>query len=182
KKQFCALGSVKSNIGHLDTAAGLAGLIKVALSLKNKQIPASINYTSPNPEIDFEVSPFYVIDGLKKWPQEATPRRAALSSFGIGGTNAHAILEEYRAVETAKSRESIPLPGQETFLVPLSAKNTDRVYAYAGKLLAFLQDPQDSQGSTGMPALRDLAYTLQVGREAMESRVIFVVQSLAELV
>ncbi|MBT6564851.1 MAG: amino acid adenylation domain-containing protein, partial [Candidatus Scalindua sp.] len=177
KKQFCALGSVKSNIGHLDTAAGLAGCMKVALSLKNKEVPPSINYTSPNPEIDFENSPFYVVDHLKKWRKESSPRRAALSSFGIGGTNAHAILEEYQAVETAESKESKSVPDQENFLVLLSAKNDERVHAYAEKLLAFLKGPQDSP-----PDLRDLSYTLQVGRKAMQSRVIFIVHSVDELI
>src|SRR5438552_2879621 len=90
KKQFCGIGSVKSNIGHLDTAAGLAGCIKVALSLHHGEIPPSIHYERPNPAIDFAHSPFYVVDRLSTWAS-ATPHRAALSSFGIGGTNVHAI-------------------------------------------------------------------------------------------
>ncbi|MCP5002452.1 MAG: amino acid adenylation domain-containing protein, partial [Planctomycetes bacterium] len=177
RKQFCALGSVKPNIGHLDTAAGLAGLVKVALSLKNREIYPSINYTKANPEIDFEDSPFYVVDHLKKWPKETGPRRAAVSSFGIGGTNAHAILEEYLAVETAESISVNQVVVREDYLIPFSAKSRDRLYAYAVKFLEFFK------GSEGRSLnLRDLSYTLQVGREAMVSRVVFIADSVETLV
>ena len=94
KKGFCAIGSVKTNIGHLDTAAGVTGLIKTVLALKHKQIPPSLHFEQPNPEIDFANSPFYVNTTLSEWETNGTPRRAGVSSFGLGGTNAHVILEE----------------------------------------------------------------------------------------
>ena len=94
KKNFCAIGSVKTSIGHLDTAAGVAGFIKTVLALKNKQIPPSLNFISPNPQIDFANSPFYVNKQLREWHLQEYPRRAGVSSFGIGGTNAHIVLEE----------------------------------------------------------------------------------------
>ncbi len=181
QKQYCALGSVKPNIGHLDTAAGLAGCIKVALSLKNKEIPPSINYTKPNREINFEQSPFYVIDRLKKWSEESTPRRAALTSLGIGGTNGHAILEEYQAVAaeqaSVKLNHGVQNRDQQVYVVPLSAKNKERVYTYAKKLLTFLKEHQNN-----ISDLRNLSYTLQIGREAMQSRVIFIVRCVDELI
>ncbi|MFC2146278.1 beta-ketoacyl synthase N-terminal-like domain-containing protein, partial [Acidobacteriota bacterium] len=93
-KQYCALGSVKSNVGHLDAAAGAAGLIKTILSLKHGMIPPSLHFETPNPGIDFENSPFYVSTGLHPWPRSQHPRRAGVSSFGIGGTNVHVVLEE----------------------------------------------------------------------------------------
>jgi polyketide synthase PksN len=177
QKRFCGLGSVKPNIGHLDTTAGLAGCIKVALSLYHKEIPPSINYAKPNPKINFEESPFYVVEQLQKWPQNASPRRAALSSFGIGGTNAHAILEEYPFSKREKCVESTLRNEQGRFLFPLSAKNGDRLYAYVQKLLIFLKEsPRDTLN------LRDLSYTFQIGREAMEKRVVFIVHHVDELI
>ena len=85
---------MKTNIGHLDTAAGIASLIKAVLALKHKQIPPSLNFEQPNPQIDFDNSPFYVNSSLSAWETDKLPRRAGVSSFGIGGTNAHVILEE----------------------------------------------------------------------------------------
>jgi len=95
KKHFCGLGSVKTNVGHLDVAAGAAGFIKTVLALKHRLIPPSLHFETPNPKIDFENSPFYVNTGLKEWKAGGKPRRAGVSSFGIGGTNAHIILEEF---------------------------------------------------------------------------------------
>jgi len=96
KTTYCALGSVKTNVGHLDSAAGVAGFIKAVLALKNRQIPASLHFTAPNPAIDFTDSPFYVNTELKEWRNDKYPLRAGVSSFGIGGTNAHIILERPR--------------------------------------------------------------------------------------
>src|SRR6266567_1088920 len=100
-KKSCAIGSVKSNIGHLDTAAGVAGLIKTALGLHHKMLPPSLHFETANPKIDFANSPFYVNDKLREWSVDKGPRRAGVSSFGIGGTNAHVVLEEAPAVEVA---------------------------------------------------------------------------------
>jgi polyketide synthase PksN len=146
KKEFCGIGSVKANIGHLDTAAGLAGLIKVVLSLSHREIPPSINYKNPNPNFDFKNSPFYVVTELQKWENVPAPRRAALSSFGIGGTNTHAIFEEYPA-----ARETEPVdPGSANddilYLIPLSAKTDDRLKAYAQELLDFLKPSSSGNG------------------------------------
>lgn len=94
---FCAVGSVKTNIGHLDAASGVVGLIKTVLALKNRQLPPSLHYRSPNPEIDFAQGPFFVNDRLRPWVSTGGPRRAGVSSFGVGGTNAHVVLEEARA-------------------------------------------------------------------------------------
>src|SRR4051812_933441 len=95
RTQFCAVGSLKTNVGHMDTAAGAASFIKTALALHHACIPPSLHFEAANPEIDFAASPFFVATERRAWPREGdTPRRAAVSSFGIGGTNAHAILEE----------------------------------------------------------------------------------------
>ncbi|MDP6709668.1 MAG: beta-ketoacyl synthase N-terminal-like domain-containing protein, partial [Alphaproteobacteria bacterium] len=156
QRQYCAIGSVKSNIGHLDTAAGLAGCIKAALSLYHGEIVPSLHYREPNPEIDFEASPFHVAETVEAWPEALQPRRAAVSAFGIGGTNAHAVLEQAptRPGRTATARDHV---------IPLSAKRADRLPAYARALA-------DRLGRSPQPALGDLAYTLQTGRQAMAHR------------
>jgi len=94
KENFCAIGSVKTNVSHLNTAAGVTSLIKTALALKHQQIPPSLHFEQPNPEIDFANSPFYVNTKLSAWQTNGIPRRAGVSSFGLGGTNAHVVLEE----------------------------------------------------------------------------------------
>jgi len=116
KSGFCAIGSVKTNIGHLDAAAGIAALLKTVLALKHGMIPPSLNFTQPNPRIDFDNSPFFVNTELSQWKTDsAVPRRAGVSAFGIGGTNAHMVLEEVREVRNEKS---LPTPR----LIVLSAK------------------------------------------------------------
>ena len=179
KKQYCGIGSVKSNIGHLDTAAGLAGCIKVSLCLAHGEIPPSINFSKPNPDIDFENSPFYVVDHLMKWSNGSVPRRAALSSFGIGGTNTHAILEEYPSSGIGEPFRSQSRSDHDGYLIPLSAKNEERLKEAAKNLFAFLTVNSPRQKIWN---LHEVAYTLQVGREAMKNRVIFVVGNLDELI
>ncbi len=164
KKNFCAIGSVKTNIGHLDAAAGVAGLIKTALSLQNKKIPASLNYEKPNPKIDFENSPFFVNTELREWKTGDTPRRAGISSFGIGGTNAHAVLEEAPPVEP--SDESRPY-----HLLLLSAKTNTALDNAAGRLADHLKNNHGLN-------IADTAYTLQVGRKPFNQRRMLVCQSL----
>src|SRR5205823_3481878 len=115
-KGFCAIGSVKSNIGHLDAAAGVAGLIKTVLALQHKQLPPSLHFQRSNPKIDFANSPFFVNDQLRDWSTDRAPRRAGVSSFGIGGTNAHVVLEEAPATE-------LPAKSRPCHLVVLSARS-----------------------------------------------------------
>jgi acyl transferase domain-containing protein len=156
RKQFCALGSVKANIGHLDVAAGIAGLIKACLSLKHQEIPPLLHFEKPNRTIDFQSSPFYLNDTLLAWPRRSTPRRAAVSSFGIGGTNAHVILEE--APSRPASGESRPCQ-----VLTLSAKSPQALANKAEMLARHLEDnPQLN--------LADIAYTCNVGRQQFPYR------------
>jgi acyl transferase domain-containing protein len=150
-KGFCAIGSLKSNIGHLDAAAGVAGLIKTVLALKHGQVPPSLHYKRPNPKIDFAASPFFVNDKLIEWKRGDTPRRAGVSSFGIGGTNAHVVVEE-APVSEHSSTATRPLQ-----LLLLSAKTASALDAATANLAEYLKrNPQID--------LSDVAYTLQVGR------------------
>lgn len=157
KKNFCGVGSIKTNMGHLDTAAGVAGLIKTVLAVKHKMIPPSLHFKKPNPRIDFEKSPFYVSAALKEWPEGQTPRRAAVSSFGIGGTNAHAIIEEAPAVEPTGC-------GRSYHLITLSARTVTALDKATARLAGRLK------ATEGDVSLADVAYTLQVGRKAFEHR------------
>jgi polyketide synthase PksJ len=168
KKQYCAIGSVKTNIGHLDAAAGVAGLIKTVLSLKNKQIPPSLHYNKPNPNIDFENSPFYVNTNLAYWDNGNYPRRAGVSSFGIGGTNVHIILEE--APPPAISSDS-----REYQLLLFSGKTPDALGNNMTKYVQYLQAGHDA-------ALGDMAYTMQVGREHFSCRKIVVCKNDTEAI
>jgi acyl transferase domain-containing protein/acyl carrier protein/predicted O-methyltransferase YrrM len=166
RQGFCALGSVKANIGHLDAAAGVAGLIKTALALEHRQIPPTINFRTANPNIDFSASPFYVNTSLIQWKHGTSPRRAGVSSFGLGGTNAHAILEEAPASPALRSESS-------TELLVLSAKTKDQLEHVTEQLARHLrQHPELS--------LADVAYTLKVGRKAFKHRRYFVCSSIVE--
>ena len=155
EKQFCAIGSVKSNVGHLVAAAGVTGVIKTALALHNQQIPPSLNFESPNPEIDLVDSPFYVNTELVDWKRKAHPRRAGVSSFGVGGTNAHIILEEAPSLQP--STESLPY-----HLLLLSAKTEAALKQKIADLQNYLErHPCD---------LADVAFTLQRGRQPFNYR------------
>jgi acyl transferase domain-containing protein len=163
-RQFCAVGSVKGNIGHSDAAAGVAGLIKTSLALKHGVLPPSINYETPNPEIDFENSPFYVNTELRPWEVNGQPRRAGLSSFGMGGTNAHAVLEQ--APEVEPSGES-----RACQLLLLSARTELALEAATDNLAGHLRSNPDL-------ILADVAHTLQVGRRAFAVRRMVVCRDL----
>src|SRR3954468_15889868 len=154
--ESCALGSVKSNIGHLDTASGVAGLIKTVLVLQNRAIPGSLHFTAPNPEIDFASGPFRVVQALTEWPEGAGPRRAGVSSFGIGGTNAHAVLEGAPAPEPSGASR----PWQ---LLLLSARTPTALEAITDNLARHLEEHPEQ-------AFADVAYTAQVGRKALKHR------------
>lgn len=160
KKGFCAIGSVKTNIGHLDAAAGITGLIKTVLSLKHQLIPPSLNFEQPNPEIDFANSPFYVNTKLTEWNATSTPRRAGVSSLGIGGTNAHVVLEEAPTLPQASSSR----PWQ---LLMLSAKTDSALQTATQNLAKHLRQHPELN-------LADVAYTLQVGRREFDRRRIVV--------
>ncbi|MEH2176856.1 aminotransferase class III-fold pyridoxal phosphate-dependent enzyme [Nostoc sp.] len=155
-KQFCAIGSLKSNVGHLVAAAGVAGLIKTALALHYKKIPPSLNFEAPNPKIDLANSPFYVNTKLAEWSEGETPRRAGVSSFGVGGTNAHIVLEEAPQIQSSGSSR----PQQ---LLLLSAKTSEALEAATANLQQHLQYNAEIN-------LADVAYTLQRGRKAFNYR------------
>lgn len=166
KKGFCAIGSVKTNIGHLNRAAGIAGLIKTALALKNKQIPPSINFEKPNPAINFENSPFYVNTSLQDWQSEGVPRRAGVSAFGFGGTNSHVVLEEAPILHPSS-------PSRSWQLLVLSAKTATALEQATQNLTDYLQQYPEN-------LLADVAYTLQVGRHSFKHRRIAVCQTHEE--
>jgi acyl transferase domain-containing protein len=157
--QFCALGSVKSNIGHLDAAAGVVGLIKTVLALEHGVLPASLHYTQPNPQIDFAATPFYVNAQRTPWPRSATPRRAGVSAFGIGGTNVHVIVEEAPAAIAVAATAADAGPQ----LLVLSARSPAALEAARVNLATYLR--AHPQANT-----TDVAYTLQLGRRAFEHR------------
>lgn len=148
-RQFCAVGSVKTNIGHLDVAAGIAGLIKAVLSIKHRQIPPSLHYKVPNPKIDFGAGPFYVNNSLRPWENDKYPLRAGVSSFGIGGTNVHLVLEEAPA-------PSISSQGEQKLLV-FSAKTPNALNNNVSRFKDYLKDNQELN-------LADAAFTMQTGR------------------
>lgn len=152
KKNFCAIGSVKTNIGHLDTAAGVASLIKASLAVKNRMIPPSINFHKANEKIDFQSTPFYVNDKLQKWDCGENKLRAGVSSFGFGGTNVHLILEEAPETETDE-----PALKQSSSLVTLSAKNILSLKEMVNENIEFLKKDNDLK-------LEDIAFTLNCGR------------------
>lgn len=153
---FCAIGSVKTNIGHLDAAAGVAGLIKTALAIEHGELPPSLHFEEPNPQIEFASTPFYINNILKEWPSTGEPLRAGVSSFGIGGTNAHVVLEE--------ARKPVPAPSHRTrHLFCISARTQSALDGSTERLAEFL-----SEQSQLSPA--DVAYTLQTGRDAFRIR------------
>jgi acyl transferase domain-containing protein/acyl carrier protein len=166
RRQFCGLGSVKTNIGHLDAAAGVAGLIKVALALEHEALPPSLNYSTPNPKIDFAASPFYVNARLRPWPKGAAPRRAGVSAFGIGGTNVHLVVEE--APEPAATTPSRPWQ-----VLALSAKTDGALRAAIDNLIVHLQEEPDTP-------LADVAHTLLVGRRAFPRRSVLICRDRAD--
>lgn len=165
----CRVGSVKTNIGHLDTAAGVASLVKVSLALHHGAIPASLNFEEANPELGLERSPFSVNDELFPWPATAgTPRRAGVNSLGVGGTNAFAVLEE------APLRAASP-PADGLQLLTLSARSTAALDAACDRLADHLEAHPDLE-------LADVAWTLHVGRKAFSERRVLAVRSHADAI
>jgi phthiocerol/phenolphthiocerol synthesis type-I polyketide synthase E len=166
RNQFCILGALKGNIGHLEVAAGVGGLIKAVLAVYHGEIPPTLNYASPNPRIDFAQTPFYVSSTLSPWPETAAPRRAGVSSFGVGGTNAHVVLEQAPPVTRLPQKASPQL-------LVLSAKTEAALEAMTGRLADYLRLHPDGN-------LADIAATLQTGRRAFSHRRAFVSETTTE--
>ena len=163
-----ALGSVKTNIGHTDAAAGVAGLIKATLALKHAELPPSLHFQRPNPAIDFDAGGFYVNTELSDWQADGTPRRAGVSAFGLGGTNAHAVLEE------APARDQEPAPGRPWQLAVLSGGTPEALERARERLADHLERHPDLH-------LPDVAFTLQVGRKGLTHRRAVVCRDLGSL-
>ncbi|MCH2094784.1 MAG: SDR family NAD(P)-dependent oxidoreductase [Rhodobacteraceae bacterium] len=164
QRDYCRIGSVKTNIGHLDTAAGVASLIKTSLGLHHRQIPPSLGYEQPNPAIDFKASPFRVNSGLTDWVSHKGPRRAGVNSLGVGGTNAHVVLEE------APMRDASEDSDWPFHILTISGRSKaavdDNAQALAEHLRAHPEQP-----------LADVAWTLQKGRRAFEKRRVIVAET-----
>ncbi|MBV9493621.1 MAG: SDR family NAD(P)-dependent oxidoreductase, partial [Acidobacteria bacterium] len=172
EKAFCRIGSAKSNIGHCESAAGIAGLTKVLLQMQHRQIVPSLHSAELNPHIDFPATPFVVNQSLTAWEApvidgRVRPRIAGLSSFGAGGSNAHMIIEEYLAPTTQHATTG-------NAIIPLSARTPEQLDERVRDLRAFLV-------ANGESDLRSVAWTLQAGREAMEERLCFAVTSIDQL-
>jgi len=183
-KQFCSIGSAKSNIGHCESAAGIAGVTKVLLQLKHHQLVPSLHSKTLNPNIDFGNTPFVVQQELTEWKRPVVqingetkeyPRIAGISSFGAGGSNAHIVIEEY--IPEDKEPPKIMISAQNPAIIVLSAKNEKRLKEQVGRLLLAIKEQQFPD-----TRLVDIAYTLQVGREGMDSRVAFLVEDEKDLV
>lgn len=178
KTSYCVLGSAKASVGHTAAAAGVVGLIKVLLSLKHRQLPGLLHFKRLNPLIELEGSAFTIRTQTTAWQAErGKPLVAALNSFGHSGTNVHLVVAEHVDERDGEARD-VAAPGP--VLVPLSAKTEERLQAYAEKLLLFLERAS-AAATTDAALLGNLAYTLQVGREAMSERTIFLVETVDEL-
>ncbi|QKW15146.1 non-ribosomal peptide synthetase [Verrucosispora sp. NA02020] len=168
RRQFCAIGSVKTNIGHTVGAAGLASLIKTLLCLDRQTIPPSIHFDVPNELLDLANAPVYVADRLTEWEQGDTPRRAGVSSFSLSGTNCHVVLEE------APARAAVPAPASPPQVFPISARTEDLLARTAARHLEHLDRHPELR-------LADVCFTLQVGREHQAVRAAILCESRAGL-
>ncbi|WP_255298242.1 SDR family NAD(P)-dependent oxidoreductase [Brevibacillus dissolubilis] len=184
-RQFCAIGSAKSNIGHCESAAGIASLTKVLLQMKYRQLVPSLHSSVLNPNIDFAQTPFVVQQDLAEWRRpvievdgkvEECPRRAGISSFGAGGSNAHIVIEEYIPNDQHEQAHHVMISPENPAVILLSARNEERLREQAQRLLSAIAEQPLTQYD-----LADIAYTLQIGREAMDSRLALVVSSIDEL-
>jgi polyketide synthase PksN len=170
KKQFCAVASVKTNVGHLDHAAGIVAFIKAVLALKNRQIPPSLYFGTPNRKINFTESPVYVNDRLRNWEVNSSPRRCGVSSFGLSGTNCHLVLEEAPAASVSRAKSN----DAEVRLLALSAKNDDSLRELVKRYRQIIAR------DTGN-GLDDLCYTANTGRGHYEHRLAIVFSNAEEL-
>jgi amino acid adenylation domain-containing protein len=168
ERGFCALGSVKANVGHLDRASGVTALIKAVLALRHERIPPVANLREPNPALDLERTPFYLNDKPVAWPRDGEPRRAAVSVFGFGGTNVHLVLEEPPAAAAVPS-------ARPWHLLPVAARTPEALERAAAQLAGHLRETPDAE-------LADVAHTLQEGRRAFECRQAIVCRDVDEAV
>jgi acyl transferase domain-containing protein/glutamate-1-semialdehyde aminotransferase len=159
QNRTCALGALKTNIGHLDAAAGIAGLIKTTMALHHRTLPATLHFEAPNPKLDLDNTPFFVNAQCRPWEADGQPLRAGVSSFGVGGTNAHVVLEEAPAAE-------LPEPGRRVHLMVLSARTSAALEEQCERLAARISEEPELD-------IADAAYTLQIGRRAFEQRFFF---------
>jgi amino acid adenylation domain-containing protein len=187
KNNHCGLGALKTNIGHLESAAGVSSLLKVVLAMKYGRLPKSLHFNEQNPYIDLQQSPFRIVKDSENWQRlrdnagRELPRRAGVSSFGFGGANVHLVLEEYLSEQSA-DRNSQPVSNNsQSYLAVLSAKNEKQLKVYAQKLHDFLKNQTENHGLETLN-LRDITYTLQVGRESMEEKAAWVVSGIKELI
>jgi acyl transferase domain-containing protein len=167
RNQYCAVGTGKTNIGHLDIAAGATGLIKTVLQLQHEMIPPLLHFKSANPKIDFENSPFFPVSEMMEWKRNSTPRRAGVTALGIGGTNAHVVVEEAPLFCSGPSRK--------TQLLLLSARTATALEAMSSRLANHLENNPDS-------SLADVAFTLQRGRQRFRHRQVICAASPAEAI
>lgn len=165
RRGWCTLGALKANVGHLEVAAGIAGLIKAALVVQHGELPPARYLQEPNREIGLDATPYRINTALERWPDDGLPRRAGVSSFGIGGTNAHVVIEQPPPV--AASRTS-----RTAHLVPVSAGSPQALESLCRRLAAHLERARD--------ALADVAFTLQVGRAPLRFRRCLIARDLAE--
>ncbi|MFQ5794194.1 MAG: type I polyketide synthase [Candidatus Bipolaricaulia bacterium] len=173
----CTIGSVKTNIGHLEAAAGIAGLIKVALSLKHRAIPPSLHFQKPNPHIPFNELPLRVQQILAPWPEASSPALAGVSSFGFGGTNTHMVLEEVPRTPEVHQHEQKPASGR-THLLPLSARSPEALQSLARAY----QDLLTAEGSGFVASLQDVCYTASLRRSHHDHRLALVAHSQEEFI
>ena len=171
KKQFCALGSVKGNIGHTDVVAGIAGLIKTVLCLYHQKIPSTLHFLKPNPALLLNDSPFFINNQLMEWATADKKRYAGVSSFGVGGTNAHMILSEH-------IEDKLEIQAFHEQLIILSAKTEKALEHNTDRLIDYLTNPMKSLCVSALP---DVAYTLQTGREDFQWRRIGVGKTVSEI-
>jgi amino acid adenylation domain-containing protein len=172
---FCAVGSVKGNVGHLDAAAGITGFIKTVLALEHRMLPASLHYQRPNPQIDFSKTPFFVNAELTSWPATPTPRRAGVSAFGVGGTNVHVVLEEAPARATRAAAPTADAASGDASVLVWSARSAAALDAARQNLAAHLR------AQPALP-LADVAFTLQAGRRAFDHRQAIVARDVPDAV
>jgi acyl transferase domain-containing protein/NADP-dependent 3-hydroxy acid dehydrogenase YdfG len=178
KREYCGIGSVKTNIGHLEPASGIAGIMKVILAMQNETLPGMLHLNELNPYVDIEDTPFYIVKDTMPWKRlkdeygREIPLRAGVSSFGFGGVNAHIVLEEYKNSQIAENDENT------AYAIILSAKNKERLDDKVNDLIHYLKKVEIVEDIS----LSDVAYTLQVGRETMRERLAIVTSSIKELI